>query len=267
MGRAAASVESQQVAQLLATYFHELGFEAPAGDDFCQRFKTSVGLDQNVVAHLRADPSGAADSVVIIGAHYDHIGVDVTGVYPGANDNASGVAALLEVARIVSQIETSVDLVFIAFGAEELDPGLWGSSFYMIRPTVSLYEATLMINIDMVGQQMWAERWTERLVEDTIGYVFNDQDDGKLERLLEDVGEMTGISTIGVTEDVFREQRVGMTDSFSFSPYMPTVFFSTGAHPDVHRVTDLPVQIDGGQIARAARLVLAVISEISERTP
>ena len=98
---------------------------------------------QNVVAHL-PEMAGAGPRVVI-GAHYDSVAAG-----PGANDNGSGTAAMLELARVVAQTRPAVDVTFIAFGAEEL--GLVGSRNYVRSlPEADRTAIALMINLDMVG--------------------------------------------------------------------------------------------------------------------
>jgi hypothetical protein len=111
---------------------------------------------KNVVAVLDGEGT-KADELLVIGAHYDHLGTseklpDKHVIYPGANDNASGVAVLLETARILAQRPHKLPrrIVFVAFSGEE--SGLLGSFYYVNHPPAPLRKTIAMLNLDMVGQ-------------------------------------------------------------------------------------------------------------------
>jgi aminopeptidase YwaD len=105
---------------------------------------------QNVIGYIEG--ATQPDSVIVISAHYDHLGTMGKNVYfPGANDNASGVSMLLELAHFYSQKEHVPDytMVFMAFGAEEI--GLIGSRYFTENPLFSLKKIKFMINLDLLG--------------------------------------------------------------------------------------------------------------------
>lgn len=264
-GRAGSSSDTQLVAGLLATYFHELGLTALTQANYCQRFKTSWGLDQNVVAHQLSPSSGPTTPAIIIGAHYDAQGAGWDGtIYPGADDNASGVAALMELARVLSQMETQIDIIFVAFGAEE--NGMWGSEFFVAHPTVSFDRVRLMINLDQVGRQLLEGQWIRMLLgepEDALGYVISDQQGGKIGAFLEDVQQVTGIPLFGIPETVFQAMSYA-ADSVPFSSHTSTVFLSSSMHDDYHQPTDTPDRIDYDQIVQAANAALSLVQVISD---
>ena len=116
----------------------------------------------NVIAYLEGQHPERRNNTIIIGAHYDHLGLggegsssrqpDTIAVHNGADDNASGVAALIEIAEKISLSEPapSCSYLFIAFGAEE--SGLIGSKYYVENPLFPIDSARLMINLDMVGR-------------------------------------------------------------------------------------------------------------------
>lgn len=103
----------------------------------------------NVIGYLPG--SEKPDSIIILCAHYDHLGMMGDIIFPGANDNASGVALLLDLAKHFSQAEIDFryTIVFIAFAAEEL--GLVGSKYYVLHPFFDLKKVLLVLNFDMVG--------------------------------------------------------------------------------------------------------------------
>jgi Zn-dependent M28 family amino/carboxypeptidase len=102
---------------------------------------------QNIVGMVRG--TGSGDSLIVVSAHYDHIGQLGNAVFPGANDNASGVALLLALARHFAQHKPRYDMVFIAFSGEEV--GLVGSQYFVNHPTFDLQRISFMLNFDMVG--------------------------------------------------------------------------------------------------------------------
>lgn len=87
------------------------------------------------------------DDVIVVGAHYDHLGQRGRSFYPGADDNASGVAMALEMAKVIKQSRRTI--LFILFSGEE--EGLWGSTYYVNNPKFPIKKHIFMLNLDMVG--------------------------------------------------------------------------------------------------------------------
>lgn len=101
---------------------------------------------QNVIGYIQ----GENDSILVISAHYDHLGrMGAKTYFPGANDNASGTALLLNLAKQYSNKKPKYTMVFMAFGAEEL--GLLGSSYFVKKPLFPLSKIKFMLNFDIVG--------------------------------------------------------------------------------------------------------------------
>jgi len=256
-GRHAASAESQAVAALLAEQLAVLGLSSPYPDGgYCQSFPILGTRDQNVIAHLSGATAGAKRPVVLIGAHYDGQGVHPAGsVFPGADDNASGVAALLEVARLAQRrrAQWNVDLVFAAFGAEET--GQMGSEAYVAEPSVPLSRILLMINLDMVGRPLPDEG------ADGIGFLALGSDPERVRAMLEQAGATAGIAIRDLAD--LGDASSVRSDASVFRLLVPTLFLTTGSHGDQHQLTDTPDRIDYEQVARAATLVLTLLSEVS----
>ncbi|MCP4661552.1 MAG: M20/M25/M40 family metallo-hydrolase [bacterium] len=261
-GRHAASAEAAAVAALLAEELAVLGLSPPfPGGSFCHSFPILGTRDQNVIAHLSGAPPGEARPVVLIGAHYDGQGVHPAGsAFPGADDNATGVAALLEVARLARQRHPQwrVDLVFAAFGAEET--GQMGSGAYAAEPSVPLSRVVLMINLDMVGRPLPGAR------ADAIGFLAQGSESERVREFLEQAGTTAGVAIRNLAdldEEGFGEPGSMRTDASVFSPRVPTLFLTTGTHADHHELTDTPDRIDYEQVARAAKLVLALLESVA----
>lgn len=247
-GRSAGSPENKRVAALLAGAFASFGLRPPRPHgDHCLPFELGGVRDQNVVAHLGRGGGPA----LIVGAHYDSQGVDAQGrVYPGADDNASGVAALLEIARIVSEGKglQGKDLVFVAFGAEER--GILGARAFVADPTVPLAQVRLMVNLDMVGRPL--------LTGDAIGYIAGGRDKERTLELLEMSAARADRPTVGIPEAVMTTLGFA-SDSVPFGPHTSTLFLSTSIHADYHKPTDTPEKIDLDQIALTVRMVVSIL--------
>ena len=157
-GRKTGSKEAQKVAEYIRTQFEEIGLTTKM-HSFKLRIvsQNARALYQNVIGVWEGSDPILKNEFIVIGAHYDHLGVKLKNneeiVYNGADDNASGTAVLIELARnLVQQKElTKRTLVFVAFDAEEI--GLYGSKAYvdMMRESEPNQEIVLMINFDMVG--------------------------------------------------------------------------------------------------------------------
>ena len=212
-----------------------------------------VAEARNVVALLPGSDPDVADELVIIGAHYDHLGLGGDGsldpdamgvVHNGADDNASGSAALIEVAQRLSQgaRRPGRSVLFLGFTGEE--KGLWGSAHYVRNPLVPLERATAMLNMDMVGRLEGrtltvmgvgtAEEWTEVLTAANQ----------TLERPLR----------IATSPDGF-----GPSDHSSFyGEGIPVLHFFSNTHEDYHRPSDDFDKIDGEGLEDILELVTEV---------
>ena len=264
-GRGAGSNDNRRAARWIADRFAAIGLSPAPGAEHCVPFERNGIRDQNVVAHLsRATRPDAP--VVLVGAHYDAQGEQGADVFPGADDNASGVAALLEIARLSAMRETGPAMVFVAFGAEER--GLLGAKAYVDAPSISLSRVTLMVNLDMVGRPLLdgsPMRFFIPRANETIGYVIGNFDEAKTTDILQRAADREERPIIGIPEVVLR--RLGFaSDSVPFSPHMPTIFLSTGDHADYHAPTDTSEKIDYEQLARTVRLTLAIVDEATSRT-
>jgi aminopeptidase YwaD len=228
------------IAQLTRTIAER---KAPASFVASRRVEIGVTLEAadrtavNVIGVLPARPGAPADEAVVLGAHYDHLGLTGGAIHPGADDNASGTAVVVGLARAFAAaggLDRTV--VFVLFGAEEL--GLVGSGHYVRHPTVPLARTVAMLNFDMVG----------RLHDAKVRVSGADSGSG----LAEVVGRAG--TDLGVRTDV-RGSPFGPSDHSRFyAAGTPVLFFHTGSHPDYHRPGDTADKIDATGLARIASL-------------
>src|SRR5262249_16744166 len=129
----------------------ELKLEPAGTSGFDQTFESDGHKLVNLVARVAGEEEALRDEFVVIGAHYDHLGIVKGEMYPGADDNASGCAAMLEVARAFTLGATPRrSVLFIAFDSEER--GLAGSRHFVQHPTVAREKIVAMVNLDMVSR-------------------------------------------------------------------------------------------------------------------
>jgi hypothetical protein len=199
----------------------------------------------NVLAKL---PGERSDRCVVIGAHYDHLGwggegslaPDAQGqVHNGADDNASGTAAVLEVARtLAAGPKPACDVIFALWSGEEL--GLLGSEHWAQHPTVPLAQVAANLNLDMVGRASSGPLAV-------LGVGSSARFQGWLEELAPRAGLELKISLSG--------QGVGGSDHQTFlKRKIPAVHFFTGVHPDYHKPTDDVERFDAAGAAKIANL-------------
>ncbi|WP_437335023.1 M20/M25/M40 family metallo-hydrolase [Sorangium sp. So ce394] len=216
----------------------------------------------NVIGLLPArDGSPHAGEYVVVGAHFDHLGhggnsysraPGVHAVHPGADDNASGTAMLLEVARRFASLPARPDrnLLFIAFGAEEL--GTLGSRHFVDHPPAPLAgtkSVVAMINADMVGRMR-----EDKLLVDGLGT----SPDWK--PIVDDAARGLGLAL------QFGVEGFGASDHTSFTASrVPVAFLFTGVHEDYHRPSDTADKIDAAGVSRCAVLAARMALALAQR--
>jgi hypothetical protein len=211
---------------------------------------------RNVVALLPGRDPGRAHEVVVVGAHYDHLGrggegslaPDSRDIHNGADDNASGTAALLEVARRLAEGPAPErPVLFLAFSGEER--GLLGSAHYVAQPTIPLDDAVAMLNMDMVG----------RLRNNTLT-VYGMATAAEWEALVREVNaERPRPFELSLLPDGF-----GPSDHSSFyGAGIPVLHFYTNTHSEYHRPEDDWQTIDGPGLDRIAGYVADVTGALA----
>ena len=208
---------------------------------------------ENVIAMLKGSDASLRSQYVILGAHHDHLGMggkgtssrqpDTVAVHYGADDNASGVAAVMEIAEQMVVRSPSRSILFTTFGAEEM--GLVGSRYFAENPPIDLSMVQTMINIDMVGRLN-----EERQLQ--IGGIGTSPD---FEHLLDSLNKPYGFSL------KFSKEGFGPSDHASFyAKDVPVIFISTGAHPDYHTPADNLSRIN----LEGTREILMYVADIAE---
>ncbi len=213
------------------------------------------GRAENIIGIVPGSDPVLKNEIIVIGAHYDHLGFGYYGtrdsstegqIHHGADDNASGTAVLLQVARRLAQSNPRPDrtIVFAAFSGEEV--GLLGSRYYVEHPPFPLSTTKAMLNLDMVGR-----------LRDNRLTVFGTRSAQELSRIINDAARRTGL-------DIIESDAIGRSDHMSFyNKKIPSVHFFTGSHPDYHRPSDTSDKVNTDGMARIGDLVTAVAQNIA----
>ncbi len=213
----------------------------------------------NVVAVIRGSDPQLRDEYVVFSAHMDHVGIgtaDATGdsIYNGADDDASGTAALVEVAEAFATLEEppARSLLFLAVSGEE--KGLLGSRYFSDHPTVPLKSIVANINVDMIA----------RNAPDSV--VVIGQEYSSLGPLVRAVASENTSLGLTVVPDPWPEERFFFrSDHFNFArKEIPALFFFAGVHEDYHQPSDEVDKIDADKAARVARLIFHTAHAIAD---
>ncbi len=191
----------------------------------------------------------------VLAAHYDHLGYGGEGslfrgeprLHAGADDNASGVAAMIELARRFASTETKHPILWAGFSGEE--KGLWGSNHFCKNPTIGLDSIKYMINLDMIG----------RMRGDTLA-VYGTGTSPEWMSLLEECNEDSLVL-------IPSESGVGPSDHTSFYLVdIPVLHFFTGQHPDYHKPSDTPDKINVEGIVKVVDFVDRIMRVLDQKS-
>jgi hypothetical protein len=259
-GRQTGSAGERMALNYIENQFKALKLEPKGESSFKQpfAFKSGVhgtgteGTAHNAIAYL----DNKADKTIVIGAHFDHLGLGENGssldanpqgkIHNGADDNASGVAGVLELARYFSKnkINEKSNFLFICFSGEEL--GLYGSKYFTEHPSIDLTKVNYMINMDMIGRL----NPTTKIVS------------------------VSGSGTSPVWETLFKNTTTSLnikTDSAGIGPSdhtsfylknIPVLHFFTGSHSDYHKPTDDWDKINYEGEKEVLDLIISVIEKL-----
>jgi hypothetical protein len=245
----------RKAAAHLVAAFRALGLEPLFDGDFEQPIPGDApGRDQgrNVGARLDGSDPALRDEWIIVSAHYDHLGVRGGVLYPGADDNASGVAMMLEVARALVQSPATErprrGVMFIGFDLEEV--GLFGSRYFVEHSPVPLDRIKLFVTADMIGRSLGG-------VCASNVFVMGSEHAPALRPWIEASarGEPVAVGMLG--SDML------LLDRSDYGPFrakkVPYLFFSTGENPLYHSPRDVAETLDYAKLTAISRVILGVI--------
>jgi len=266
-GRLTGTPGADSAAAFIARRFAQVGLQPSARGWFqefaiaatapaAQRATVDELRGRNVIGILRGRDRRLRREAVVVGAHFDHLGLggplaldpDSTGaVHNGADDNASGTAGLIEIARVLARNRPKRTVVFVAFSGEEL--GLLGSSYYVKHPAVPMERTTAMVNLDMIGRLR-----NERLI------VYGTATAKEFPALLDSLDQGAGFN-IAAQGDGY-----GPSDQSSFyAVKRPVLHFFTDLHEDYHRSTDDWAKLNVPGLERVVALATKAVAALADR--
>jgi Peptidase family M28 len=247
----------------IAEMFERLKLKPAFGDAYYQpipwllaegRNKHDSFVGKNVGCMIPGSDPKLKDEWILLSCHLDHLGKNGAKIYPGADDNASGCAMVLEVAErfALQKAKPRRTILFVAFDQEET--GLQGSTHFAAHPPLPLKDLKAFLTADMIGRSMGN-------VMDEYVFALGSECSQELRKLLEDnppkeglkVGRV-GADMIGTRSDYgpFRDRKV------------PFLFFSTGQHPDYHTTRDTPERIDFPKLWRISNWIFDLTAKLAD---
>jgi hypothetical protein len=256
-----------RAAQHIADLFKRTGLAPAFGDSYFQDIPwlltNTAGrpafVGRNVAAVLPGSDPVLKDEWIVLSAHYDHLGQNGDIYFPGADDNASGVAMLVEVAEAfaLQKHKPKRTIVFVAFDLEE--QGLQGAAWFAAHPPRPFAKLKAFLTADLIGRSMG------NVMDETV-YVLGSESSPDLRRLVADVkpGEKLIVNRLGA--DLVGAERFWARSDYG--PFrdrnVPFLFFTTGVHPDYHKPTDLPDRVDYAKLARVSRWIRDLTERLAD---
>lgn len=255
-GRKTSTKESEAARGRIADEFREIGL-LPAGiEGFEQHVPWAQGA--NVLAKLPGQ-GAHRDRAILVAAHYDHLGwVDKKRAYWGADDNAAGVAIMIDCARALYQRPVDRQIIFAAFDAEEMPHFMtesMGSMYFTHQPTIELEKIDLMICMDLVGHALGPPSLSPA-VRETLLVLGAEKSLGTTQRLEAIAPLVTGVRPRQMSIDLVPP----LSDYHPFEQReVPFLFLTCGRWEHYHQVTDTPEKLDVAKCLATADYLARVV--------
>ncbi len=271
-GRFTGQPGQKKAAEFITNYYKDLGIAAANADgNYLQPIPVAYfngraeNDSENVVAYIKG--SEKPNEYIVLSAHYDHVGVKDGKIFNGADDDASGTSAIMEIAKAFQKAVEAGNgpkrsIVFLHVTGEEI--GLYGSRYYTENPIFSLENTVANLNIDMVG------RFDEKHAENPefIYLIGADKLSTELHELSEEANEKYTKLELDYTynDEDDPNRFYYRSDHYNFAKNnIPIIFYFNGVHEDYHKHTDTPDKIRYDLLQKRAQLVFYTAWEIANR--
>ncbi|MFD2561073.1 M28 family metallopeptidase [Aquimarina rubra] len=273
-GRDTGEAGQKKAAEYLKEQYKRMNIPSPmGGDNYFQEipesyFRGGIKSSENVLAYIKG--SEKPDEIIVLSAHYDHVGVDSKGnIYNGADDDGSGTVSLLEIAEAFAKAAKDGQgpkrsVLFLHVTGEE--KGLYGSKYYTENPIFSLENTVTNLNIDMIGRIDEAHQSED--MKDYVYLIGSDRLSTELHTLSEEMNtKYTQLNldyTYNAKDDPNRFYY--RSDHYNFAKHnIPIIFYFNGVHEDYHQPTDTPDKIEYDLMTKRAKLVFYTAWEVANR--
>ncbi|RPD90775.1 M28 family peptidase [Aureibaculum marinum] len=271
-GRRTGEIGQKKAAEFISNYYKNLGVAAAdLNGNYLQTipktyFKGSTqNNSENIVAYIKG--SEKPDEYIILSAHYDHLGIKGDKIYNGADDDASGTSAVIEIAKAFqSAVKTGNgpkrSIVFLHVTGEEL--GLYGSKYYTENPIFPLEKTVANLNIDMIG------RFDEKHAENPefVYLIGSDKLSSELHELSEATNKKYTQLELDYTYNAENDPNrfYYRSDHYNFAKNnIPVIFYFNGVHEDYHKPSDTADKIRFDLLQKRTQLVFYTAWEIANR--
>ena len=271
-GRDTGKPGQKKAANYLKDNYMEMEIASPlGGEDYFQDipssfFNNKYNDSENVVAFIKG--SEFPEEIMVISAHYDHVGMDSEGnIYNGADDDGSGTVSILEIAEAFKEAQNDGyqprrSILFLHVTGEE--KGLLGSDYYTKNPIFPLENTVTDLNTDMIGR-------IDPKHEDNPNYIYligSDKLSTQLHELSEEVNNKYTQFDLDYTYNDENDPNrfYYRSDHYNFAKHnIPVIFYFNGTHADYHQPTDTPDKIEYDLMARRAQLIFYTAWEVANR--
>ncbi|MDR0728555.1 MAG: M28 family peptidase [Prevotellaceae bacterium] len=266
-GRLNGTEAALKAADYIAACFEQSALQMPYDSSYYQAFVTPKAAGVNVIGLIEGNER--RDEAVIVSAHYDHVGTLNGQIYHGADDNASGVAAMLEIAQAFAEMlkndcRPQRSVVFIAFDAKESE--LAGSGYYVRHPLFPMNKTFVNLNIDAVGRVEGSPNG----MADYLLLVGVDRISPDLLFLSDSLNRRHSLrlylDRTFYDSDVFTDVFYTFSDQYPFAQHrVPAIYYTGGLHDDLYRPTDIEEYIHYDVLKKRTQLIFYTAWELANR--
>jgi len=264
---------NNKAAEYLRNFYIDHGIDAPIEEkNYYQPIPASYfkggskgNPSQNVVAMIKG--SEKPEEIIVLSAHYDHVGTENGEIFNGADDDGSGTVSLIEIAKAFQQAKNEGNgpkrsILFLHVTGEEI--GLYGSRYYTENPLFPLANTITNLNVDMIGR-IGSEK------EGNDNYIYLIGSD-KLSQGLHDLSEAVNKKYVNLeldytyNDDNDPNRFYYRSDHYNFAKNnIPVIFYFNGTHEDYHQASDTPEKINYELLAKRSKLIFFTAWEIANQ--
>jgi Zn-dependent M28 family amino/carboxypeptidase len=272
-GRMTGENGNNKAAEYLRNFYIDHGIDAPIEEkNYYQTIPASYfkggskgNPSQNVVAMIKG--SEKPEEIIVLSAHYDHVGTENGEIFNGADDDGSGTVSLIEIAKAFQQAKNEGNgpkrsILFLHVTGEEI--GLYGSRYYTENPLFPLANTITNLNVDMIGR-IGSEK------EGNDNYIYLIGSD-KLSQGLHDLSEAVNKKYVNLeldytyNDDNDPNRFYYRSDHYNFAKNnIPVIFYFNGTHEDYHQASDTPEKINYELLAKRSKLIFFTAWEIANQ--